>query len=432
MAIADTVLLNGKVATVDRKFSFKEAVAVKDGWIIDVGTTDEIRQYVGPYTKQIDLGGKVLLPAAHDSHAHGWNYGKSCLTLDLGEDKVKTLDEALAKLKAEVEKHAPGEWIRGQGINLEALEAASFSERRRITCKDIDAVSPNNPVMLLFWSMHGLICNSMAMELAHVNKETPDPVGGSIIERFEDGSPNGVFLETEAMRYVYLAAPATTPEEIEAGIMHFQSILNSQGYTGYTESTCEMTPGSEGDLAIRCYPRLLEEGRLTNRVSVGLICGPPQLQCPEFQAKMLDEWDRPPEVDKNWLKYPLVKIFCDGVHLARTAWMLDDYRGFPGEHGGCVIPGDTEEEQAKNLQGMILEAHKRGYQVGVHSIGNKPCRSSSKAISRPCRIILGRICATTSSMRIRSHRRSRANWRRASAFRSRSNRACRTCSSSRP
>ena len=173
MIVADTVFINGKVATVDKRFSFKKAIAVKDGWIIDVGENDEIRAYIGPDTKVIDLGGKVILPGAHDAHIHAisWMFNNTCCYL--GPEVMQTVPEMRSILAEEIKKFAPGEWVQGSGLSPEFIEGRN-NTTSPVTCHDIDEVSPDNPVAIMHGSAHGLLANSKAMELRGITKDTPD------------------------------------------------------------------------------------------------------------------------------------------------------------------------------------------------------------------------------------------------------------------
>lgn len=380
MISADTVIVNGKVVTVDKSFSFKEAIAVKDGWIIDVGENSDIKQYIGPETNVIDLKSKVILPGAHDAHAHGIVFGTRILNCDCSYPKVNSIPALYAELEQMVKKTPAGKWIRGNGINAENFIECQKDPNRTVTRKDIDKVTPNHPVVLVDWSGHGVLINSKALEICGINKNTPNPKAG-VMRRDEDGEPTGVFVEADALAMVFKHIPLFTDDELRSCIMEFQKILNKEGYTSYTESTLgpagnERESGPSGIRGIGIYKQLQKEGLLTNRVSIGLYPGDQGEQNYENVLYDLDTIKLPEITDPNWLNIPMIKLFSDGIHLAHTAWMMDDYEDQPGYHGRSCLAGTTDEEQEEELHRMILLAHQRGYQVGVHAIGDRAVKAT--------------------------------------------------------
>lgn len=171
MIFASMVLRNGKIATVDEQFRFCEAVAIKDGWIIDVGTNEEISALIGKETEVVDLEGRVLLPAACDSHMHATLSGLMLDSgfLNVGTPDIKTVKDLQAKVAQAVAKAKPGEWIYGSKF-MEFLLQECQQEARGLNRWDLDAVSPENPVILTDFGLHTMIANSKALELAGIRK----------------------------------------------------------------------------------------------------------------------------------------------------------------------------------------------------------------------------------------------------------------------
>ena len=153
---ADCVLINGKVATVDAHFSFKRAIAVKQGWIINVGEDQEIQQHIGPQTQVIDLGGKLILPAAHDSHIHiGWLADSwHCLNCQ----DVRSLAVLRERLRDQAARTPAGAWIRVCGLDPNAIKECA-AEQRSLTRWDIDDVTADHPTLLALWDGHSCIVN---------------------------------------------------------------------------------------------------------------------------------------------------------------------------------------------------------------------------------------------------------------------------------
>jgi len=200
MIFADTVFINGKVATVDKNFSYKKAIAVKSGWIIDVGENAEIRAYIGNDTQVIDLGGKVILPGAHDSHIHAISFTFNNTCCYLGPEVAQTVEDIQKLLAEEVKKFAPGEWVQGSGLCPQFIEGRN-NTTLPVTSSDIDEVTPDNPVAIMYKSAHGLLANSKAMEICGITADTPDPPGGHI-GRDTSGQPNGVFTEMSSIAMI--------------------------------------------------------------------------------------------------------------------------------------------------------------------------------------------------------------------------------------
>jgi len=374
MIAADTLIVNGKVATVDRAFSMKEAIAVKDGWIIDVGTNAEISRYKGADTKVIDLGGKLILPGAHDAHIHGIFFAIMKRCVNCGAPAVWSLDELRATLRAEAERLPEGAWIRGVNLNFDAFPECAG---KGITRWDIDEATCGRPAIIMDWSNHGGLANSRALELSGITRDTPDPVGGYIVKE-KNGEPTGYLQEASATFLVFKYAPLWTDDELIEAIYEIQALLNSEGYTGYTE--CLLGPannereyGTAGERGIFLYRKLADEGKLTARVSVGFYSGVNGIQSYDYLLNDLNNFNFPDEPDPLWFKVPMVKIFCDGVHIFHSAWMREPYANLPGSHGrSCLCSGDaSDDEQAEELCRMIELAHTRGFQVGVHAIGDR-------------------------------------------------------------
>ncbi|HGY3897639.1 TPA: amidohydrolase [Klebsiella aerogenes] len=376
---ADTVFLNGKVATVDSCFRFKRAIAVKDGWIINVGEDEEIQAHIGPQTQVIYLGGKLILPAAHDSHVHiawladSWH----CLNCSA----VRSLAELRTRLRERAATTPPGEWIRATGLHPEAIDEC-VKQKRLLTRWDIDDITPDHPVILAFWDGHSCMVNSQALAISGIDAATPDPIGGHI-GKAPDGRLDGNFIDIPALQLVTQNMPRLTVEELKANFIAAQRFMNSEGYASYTEGA--MGPGENtrevgaaGELGITAYRQLQDEGKLTARVSIAFYSADKGVQSYAILKRCLDNFIFPTFPDRNWLDCHTVKLFCDGVPSSHTAWMNQDYADRPGCSGRSVFcgPGATEEEQTRELQRMILLAHEHGYQLAVHAVGDKAVKKT--------------------------------------------------------
>jgi predicted amidohydrolase YtcJ len=357
---ADTVFINGKVITVDKTFSIKEAVAVKDGKILSVGTTAAVKKFTGPKTHVIDLAGKVLMPGINDAHSHVNSLGSSRppLAVDLSFPQIKSIREAVEAAAAKVKTMPSGKWIRGGGWNLALLEECKADPKREPTRWDLDAISPDNPIMFTDFSYHNAWVNSKALEIARITKDTPDPPGG-IIVRNEKGEPTGILRETASFM-MEASLPPLTKEELKAALVGGMHEMNRYGVTSYSQPL--FAPYDE-QAAI--YQELYKNGEMTARVTGMMGFGS---NFKDLKAN-LDKWVAPKGLDSNWLQFSQIKIFADGISPTKTAWMWEPYVG--GGVGSLTIAADTDEAKYKNLIDMIRYGHERGWQIGIHAVGDR-------------------------------------------------------------
>jgi len=381
---ADLIIKNGKVATVDKDFSFCEAVAVKDGWIIDTGTDDEISEHIGPDTKTIDLGGKVMLPASNDAHLHATLTGYALGTgyVDVGpESGIDSVKGLQALIDAAVKKAKPGQWILGGGF-LEFLLEECAAEGRGLDRWDLDPVSPGNPVMLHDFGLHTMVVNSKALELAGIDKGFRElrPEEGVLERDAGTGEPNGRLFEWSAHDLIARHCPHVSEEEIERCIIRVQRALNEQGAASHYDivgSGLEnVFMGVARERAAHVYERMAREGRLTARVSLGV--NPCVAGIESFSSVMeaVDRLDLPVFKDKNLVKADALKLFGD-----QGAW-LRPREGRPGSEGRSIFPGSTGEEQADEITRTIIELHRRGWQVCIHAIGGMTIDTAVDAFAK--------------------------------------------------
>jgi predicted amidohydrolase YtcJ len=367
------VLRNGKVATVDKDFSFHEAVAVKDGWIVGVGTGEEMSGHIGPDTRIVDLGGKVLLPAANDAHLHatltGYRLGKSFVNVGL-ETGIKTVKDLQSIVADAVSKAEPGQWVFGGGF-LEFLLEECAAEDRGLNRWDLDPVSPDNPVILNDFGLHTMVANSKALELAGIDKDYRELAHEEgILERDEaTGEPNGRLFEWSSHDLVSRHCPVVSEEEIEQCILRVQRALNEQGAASHVDIVglgVENTfMGVSRERAIHVYEKMFREGKLTARVSLAVNPCVGGIESYSSVMAAMDKMDLPVFSDKNWVKADAIKLFGD-----QGAW-LRPREDRPDGEGRSIFPGETDEEQAEEITRTIIELHRRGWQVCIHAIGGK-------------------------------------------------------------
>ena len=330
----DLLLHNGKIVTVDDAFSIYQAVAVRDGVIVDVGGDDLLSRYEA--TRTIDLEGKTVLPGFNDTHLH--ISGDPIRQIDLTE--TGSVAELQEQVRAKVAELGEGEWITGYGWSEDA-----FTEQRKPTRADLDEAAPSNPVTLTRAGGHSAVVNSLAFDLAGISKDSPNPDRG-ILEKDRRGELNGVIRERQDI--VGRLVPRATREETRPSfVQHLQDLLEL-GITSMTQAGVSTRGYEEWETVYS------EHGEGLPRASVQIRWGGPQ-QMEAFGKKTGDGDDR--------LRVGAVKVFVDGGFTGPSAYTIDEYLSEPGFHGSL----DIDEQELLTLVG---QAHEMGWQMGFHAIGD--------------------------------------------------------------
>ncbi|WP_308615927.1 amidohydrolase [uncultured Enorma sp.] len=365
---ADLVIVNGKIATVDKNFTYVEAVATRDGWIIDRGTTEEMKAYIGENTKVIDAGGKLVLPAANDSHCHAVHTGFTLMPgfLDFNGPQWTKLADVQAKIREAAEAAGPGEWVFGCGLVYDQIDVL-HEEGRVLVKQDLDAATTDVPVIVTDFSLHCMIANSKALELAGIDDSYPEiPPSLGFIERDEEGHLNGRFVEWGAENILCEKLPILTDEEFMDCIRRVQAAFNKEGITSHEDILGEggeyLFRGTWGTRPIEIYEQMAEKGELTARVSINIFSA---IEGEETYSSIIRGTDRiklPEFKDRNWVKADAIKFFVD---LGGPTWQRPGIR----QTDPVVSWKGTEEEYYEEIKRTIIELHRKGWQVCVHSCG---------------------------------------------------------------
>jgi predicted amidohydrolase YtcJ len=350
---ADKVFVNGIIYTVDEAKPKAQAVAVKDGLILAVGSTEEIQAYVSESTEVIDLQGKTMTPGLVESHAHLMGIGYNKLEIDLMY--VKTYDELIEKVAEAAAKAKPGDWITGRGWHQDKwLQMPDKTVKGFQTHDALSEVTPNNPVYLAHASGHASFVNKKAMELAGITplrseKPTQEVQGGEVL-RDELGNPTGVLVE-RASTLVSKLIPAETPERAEEALTLALKELAEKGITSFHDA------GSGQDV-IDLLQKFKAEGKLTARQYVMLSGRQPEL---------LEAWyKKGPMIDSvdHFVTVRSIKLNCDGALGPWGAWLLEDYSDKPGHRGHETLPMSVVTEVSERAIPL-------GFQVCAHAIGDR-------------------------------------------------------------
>jgi predicted amidohydrolase YtcJ len=354
---ADLVLINGKVVTLDTPAQ-AEAVAARGGRIAAVGSTADIKRYVGPATEVIDVQGQLVIPGFIESHGHFAGVGQVQLQLNL--TRAKSWDEIVAMVAQAVKEAKPGQWIYGRGWHQEKWTSRPVPAVEGFpTHQSLSRVSPDNPVLLTHASGHATFANAKAMQLSDVDRSTANPAGGDFLKDAE-GNPTGLFRET-ASRLIHAGAgePPQTPAERADRSRRILELASkevlSKGVTSFQDAGSSF---EEVDL----MKALVDEGRIQNRLWVMLRGSNAAL------AQNLDKYRTIGYAD-GFLTVRAIKQYIDGALGSRGAWLLAPYSDKPGDTGRNTTPIDEIRETAR-----LAAAH--GYQLCVHAIGDRGNRET--------------------------------------------------------
>lgn len=336
--IADFVVENANIYTVERTSPKAKSLAVKDGKFLAVG--DDVKKHIGPATKRIDAAGASIIPGLIDSHVHMSGLGGLLESFDLRF--VKTPAEVAAIVKTAADKLPAGEWV--QGRNWDQTNWGGVFP----TADDLSKVVNDRPVFLRRVDGHAGWANRKAMEIAGINKDTKDPSGGQII-RDKDGNPTGVFID-RAMGLVTSKIPGATAAQVKRRLELAAAACARLGLTGVHDAGIGV---QERD----AYKELIAEGKLPVRV-YAMIGGTGALW--QEQSKKGHEIG-------EYLTIRSVKLYADGALGSRGAALWQPYSDDKTTSGLLVTVQETLADQ-------IAEVAAKGFQVNTHAIGDRANR----------------------------------------------------------
>lgn len=360
---ADLIFGNARVYTVDARMPWAEAVAVKNGKIVFVGSAGGAREWQGPQTRMIDLKGRMMMPGLGDVHNHHTRGGQLDL-FELSFQASVSFDDILALVKARAAQTPDGEWICGGIWSSELIARLGTLEARAA----LDAASSGHPVMLRDDSLHNRWVNSKALELMGVTSATPDPELGHIVREAKSGAPVGLLME-KASAIAEQAAVKSVNDPLQrdiASTLRAVEILNSYGVTAYQDAntTLPMLQALTG----------LDKRSELNAWCVGSLPVFNTLTGTEFFGEALIA--RREEFRTTHVRPDFIKLFMDGVPMTRTAAMLGAYK--PDENGHAVVCRSFL--RLPDVVHWIVRAEKLGMGVKVHCAGDAAVRDILDAV----------------------------------------------------
>jgi hypothetical protein len=352
---ADLALTGGKIYTVDGERSWAEAVAIKDGRIVFVGSSKDAKAHIGKDTTVVDLEGRMVVPGFQDAHIHPISAGVEAKSCDL--NSYTTVDEYVAAIRKYAEANPDAPWITGGGWLMSAFGPGALARRELI-----DAVVPDRPVILWSRDGHTVWVNSKALEVAGITNKTPDPPDGRIDRDPKTGAAVGS-LQEGAGDLVASKMPPVTDARREAGLRYAVKLLNGFGITAVQDASV-----NEDDL--KTYQKLDEAGDLSLHV-IGSIWWERDQGVEQIEGmKQLRS-----KYTKGHVDAGTAKIMQDGVMENYTAAMLEPYR-LPGKKNVRGIPMVEPEK----LKEAVTRLDAEGFQVHFHAIGDAAVRQSLDAV----------------------------------------------------
>lgn len=338
----DLLLFNGRILTMNPDRPRAAAIAIRSGKVAAVGSDAEARAAAGPKSTAIDLIGRTATPGLNDAHAHPMAVGFAARDLVLSSPPNRSIRDLVLRVEQTAARREPGRWIVGRGY-----DQARLAEQRHPTRHDLDEVAPNHPVLLIRACHHIGVANSRALALAGISSSTPDPAGGAI-DRDEHGEPTGVVREA-AHEIIRTAIGEPTADEIAEALIVGGRTFLAAGVTNAVEAVVRRPA------EMHAYQRLRRDGRLPIRTYLMLMID-----------EMLDPMARAgiqTGMGDEWLRIGPAKLFADGSIGGRTARMRQPYDGEAENVGLWMMPPDE-------LKAKVLRAHRAGFQVGIHAIGD--------------------------------------------------------------
>ncbi|MCI8608048.1 MAG: amidohydrolase [Firmicutes bacterium] len=343
------LFINGRIRAIDEKNQMFEAMACEDGKIIAVGSEKEVREAAGP-CQVVDLGGRDVLPGFVDAHLHFLDHAiyelftASLYDTRSPEDIVTVMKDYIAERKI-----PDGQWVTGFGWDQELYPGSQWP-----TCKDLDKISDTHPIMLT--RRCGTICvaNSAAMKIAGIDKDTPDPQGGELV-RFEDGSPNGVMLES-AMSLIGNCVPKMHDKEQMKECLEFacKEMVKNGITVAHTE---DFTSVDDKRTLWEAYLEMASQGKIPVNLVLQLRIHTPE-QMDEYFDFGFHSWEQ-----YGKIKVGPIKFLGDGSLGAWSAGLNEPYSDKP-DTCGCLYFSREE------MSAMAKRVVDHGFDLTIHAIGD--------------------------------------------------------------
>ncbi|HET7579481.1 MAG TPA: amidohydrolase [Bacillales bacterium] len=336
---ADVILKNGTVVMMNENNRQCEALAIYDGKIAALGSDRDIEKYAGAETQVIDLDGKTAVPGFIDAHQHMISTGFNLRNVDC---RVGSIKELVEKVKARAASSAPDEWVIGWGY-----DESRFTEKRHPTKADFEEI--DHPVFVTHYSLHSAVANDAALKAAGITSETTVEHGE--IEKDKRGEPTGRLTE-DGMELIKNAIPYSM-EQMKEALKLANDFYVKQGVTSVHEAGMGFYTGTFDEF--RAFQETSQDG--TRKVRVyGMVL--------DYFFDRVLEANLTHGFGDDRLKIGAMKTFADGTVSGKSAAVSQPYTGEDGGHGELM-------QTDKEIREKIMNAHRAGYQIAVHAIGDR-------------------------------------------------------------
>jgi predicted amidohydrolase YtcJ len=356
--VTDLALVNANVLTMDPARPRASAVAIAQGRITAL---DEIRPGA---SRVVDLRGATVLPGFHDAHNHMIGYGMSLGEVDIGSPPVGSLDDLYDAIARRAQTTSPGEWVIGSGYDQNKLGG------RHPHRDALDRAAPGRRVWLRHTSGHMCVVNSVVLADLGIDAAATEIPGGRVATD-QDGRPTGLLEERAQLLVGSLVYPYPLAELTDAIARAAQQYLK-EGVTSCTEAGIGGGWVAHSPAELAAYAAARDQGRLGVRVELMTaadVLHPLGAHADDNLVAGLDLGIRSGFGD-DWLRLGATKIFADGSLVGKTAAMFDEYAG----HDPFAENGDNRgylQADAADLRAAIIAAHRSGWQVATHAIGDR-------------------------------------------------------------
>jgi len=339
---ADLIISHANVWTVDKAHPKAQAVAMSGDRIVFVGSDADVKAWQGAGTRVIDAGGKLVMPGFNDAHVHFVSGGSQLDRVQLND--ADSPQEFARRIKAQVGKMSKGEWILGGD-----WDETKWTPAKLPTKELIDSFTPDNPVFVSRYDGHMGLANTLALKLAGITSQTPDPPGGAIV-RDAQGNPTGA-LKDAAADMMYKVVPPLDHDQRLRAVKRALAHAASLGVT----SVQNMNPDYE-DIAI--YSELLDRNELTARIYAAPLI--PQVD-DQVKIGIRRAFGGP------YLRIGALKAYADGSLGSATAYFFEPFSDQPGNHGLL----SDEMQPVSLMRDRMMRADAAGLQLCTHAIGDQ-------------------------------------------------------------
>ena len=365
--VATKIFRNAAIYTVNEQQEWAQAIAIKDNEIIFVGSDKEVENYIGPQTIITDLKGKMMMPGFHDVHIHPIESGSQNTQFSLDTDELNA--ENFIDTIAQASYQNPNsKWLIGYGHSIFALFESSISP-----LEIINEAVPDRPVIIMEHTSHSMWVNSAALELANIDSNTPNPIGGIIVKDEITGEPNGVLIDNAGNLMMDLAMTPTThsmQSDYDGLVQYTLPELSKNGITSISDARSFWQRDDH-----LTWQKVEKNNELTARVAVGLWASP-ELDDNKQLESLISLYSNQAD---SFLRFNQIKLYSDGILINTTAAMFDEYE---------INLLDTETNDGLNyftqsrVEKYIKVLEPKGFDFHIHAIGDRGIHESLNAIEK--------------------------------------------------